>query len=342
MRRQTEVAAAECVAEDTEVAIFGSLAASNKGTTFFLAVRVKERMKTEIQESTLDARKGIRSSLFGVMVNLALSIAKCFAGFLGHSFALIADGIESLGDVVSSAVVALGIWFAIKPPDSNHPYGHGKAEPIAAIVVSLALVAAGIAIAVESISEIQTPHSLPASYTLGVLLAVVLIKILLSRYVGSVGENIESTAVKADAWHHLSDAITSGLAFIGISIGLLTKNATADDWAALCASPVILFNGVRQMKAPFAELLDTAPSQSIEKNVRRVAQSISGVAGLDKCLVRKVGFRYYVDLHVLVDGRISATAGHRIAHDVENAVLASYPRIAKVLVHIEPTSETRY
>jgi cation diffusion facilitator family transporter len=294
-----------------------------------------------VEDANAAARRGIRSSVFGIFVNLVLSAAKCIAGLIGHSFALIADGIESLSDVVSSSVVAFGIWFAIKPPDRSHPYGHGKVEPIAAVVVSLALLAAGILIAVQSISEILTPHRLPAPYTLGVLMGVVLIKVLLSRYVSSVAADIESTAVRADAWHHLSDAITSAFAFIGISVGLATQNASADDWAALCASPIIVFNGIRQMKGPISELLDTAPPANIEEHVRRVAQAVVGVAGLDKCFVRKVGFRYYVDLHVLVDGRMSVTAGHRIAHDVENAVLASYPRIAKVLVHIEPTAETR-
>ena len=195
------------------------------------------------QETERAVRKGIRSSLVGIVVNLSFAFKKCVAGILGHSFALIADGIESFSDVISSSVVALGLWIAIKPPDQDHPYGHGKAEPMAAIVVSLALLAAGVAIAVESISEIRTPHRLPAAYTLAVLIGVVVIKVVLSRYVNSVGRDIESAAVKADAWHHLSDAITSAFAFVGITIALLTKNPTADDWAALCASPIILFNG---------------------------------------------------------------------------------------------------
>jgi cation diffusion facilitator family transporter len=287
-------------------------------------------------------RRGIRSSILGAIVNLALSITKCVAGIVGHSFALVADGIESLSDVVSSSVVTLGLWLAIKPPDEDHPYGHGKAEPIAAVIVSLTLIAAAIAIAVESITEIRTPHRLPAPYTLAVLIGVVAIKVALTRYVGKVGAEIESTAVKADAWHHLSDAITSGLAFVGITIGLATRNATADDWAALCASPIILFNGIRQMRLPIAELLDTAPSSSLKTRIRSVSRTVPGVASLEKCFIRKMGFKYYVDLHVVVDGRMSVTDGHRIAHQVEDTILASQPNIAKVLVHIEPTPETRY
>jgi cation diffusion facilitator family transporter len=282
------------------------------------------------------ARRGVRSSLLGVAINLVLAVTKCVAGVLGHSFALIADGIESLSDVVSSSVVALGLWWAIRPPDKDHPYGHGKAEPIAAIVVCLALAGAAIAIAIQSVAEIRTPHRLPEAYTLPILLGVVVVKIFFSRYVSSIAGDIESTAVKADAWHHISDAVISGFAFVGISIGLLTRNATADDWAALCASPIILFSALRQMRAPIAELLDTAPSTSVESEVRLVAATVPGVIALEKCLVRKVGFRHYVDLHVIVDGNLTVRQGHAIAHQVENAILQRTSNIAEVLVHIEP------
>ena len=156
-----------------------------------------------------------------------------------------------------------------------------------------------------------------------------------------MGADIESTAVKADAWHHLSDAITSGLAFIGITIGLLTNNPTADDWAALCAAPILLFNGLRQMRTPFGELLDTAPGTSLEQEVRQAAQTVPGVVGLDKCFIRKMGFRYYVDLHVLVKGSIPVAQGHGIAHEVKDAILAAHPKVAEVLVHIEPAPENR-
>jgi cation diffusion facilitator family transporter len=280
--------------------------------------------------------RGMKSSLVGICFNLVLAAFKCIAGILGHSFALIADGIESLSDVVSSTVVFFGLKLAIKPPDKDHPYGHGKAEPIAAITVSLALILAALLIAVESIAKIQVPHELPRPYTLYVLLAVVGIKLLLSRYVTSVGRDLESTAVKSDAWHHLSDAITSAFALVGISVALLTHNAAADDWAALCASPLIIFNACRQLRLPFAELLDTTPSPAIERSVRITASAVPGVAALEKCYVRKMGFRYYVDLHVIVDGNMSVRDGHAIAHLVEDTILRSAPLIAKVLVHIEP------
>jgi len=255
------------------------------------------------------------------------------------SFAFIADGIESLSDVISSTVVYFGLRVSIKPPDYDHPYGHGKAEPVAAIIVSRALIAAAIVIGAESIVRIQTPRRLPEAYTLWVLLAVVGIKALLSRYVSSVGEGIDSTAVRSDAWHHLSDAITSTFVFVGITVALWTRNAAADDWAALCASPVIMFNAWRQLRAPFAELLDTAPAPKLELEVRSVASTVAGVIGLEKCHVRKVGFSYYVDLHIVVEGTLSVRQGHNIAHDVEDAVLQQVPQIAEVLVHVEPEEE---
>jgi len=287
----------------------------------------------------LDVHRGLHSSLLSIVSNFFLALSKCFAGFLGHSFALVADGIESLSDVFSSTVVYIGLSVSLRPPDKEHPYGHGKAEPLSAAIVSLAMAGAAFAIAGESISLIRHPHPLPRAYTLWVLLAVVAIKLFLWRYIFSVAHIIESTAVRVDAWHHLSDAITSLFAFIGISLALLTKDARMDDWAALCASPVILFSAWRQLQSPLAEILDTAPPPEIERQVRQVAELVPGVVGLEKCFVRKVGFRYYVDLHVIVDGDITVRSGHAISHRVEDRILDAVNRVAKVLVHIEPEEE---
>jgi cation diffusion facilitator family transporter len=293
----------------------------------------------DVHKLELEVRRGLRSSLVSIGSNFVLALSKCLAGSVGHSFALVADGIESLSDVLSSAAVYLGLRYAIKPPDKTHPYGHGKAEPVAAVIVALSLALAAIGIALESIVRIRTPHPLPRPYTLWVLLIVVFAKILLSRFVGSVAHNIHSTAVRSDAWHHLNDAMTSAIAFVGISIALATGNFAADDWAALCAAPVILFGAWRQLRTPMAELLDTAPPPDIERRVREVAASVPGVIGLEKCFVRKVGFQYYVDLHVVVSGDISVRSGHAISHQVEDRVLANVDRVGHVLVHIEPEEE---
>lgn len=286
-------------------------------------------------------KQGTKSTLLGISVNLGLGLAKCTAGLLGNSFALVADGLESITDVLGGFVVYFSLKIAVKPPDADHPYGHGKAEPIAAVVVSLALVAAAFAIIYEGIREIISPHPAPAPYTLVVLAGVLIIKGFLFRHVQSVGESIGSLAVKSDAWHHKSDALTSAFAFIGISIAILGGPSweAADGWAALGAALVILYNAWKQLRPAVLELGDIAPDRTLEVQVREMAGRVSGVLGLDKCFVRKMGFTYYVDLHIVVPGAISVREGHRISHKVEDEVLRALPQVVQVLVHVEPEEE---
>lgn len=284
------------------------------------------------------AARGMRSARVGIIANALLAAAKAVAGLLGHSYALVADAIESMSDVVSSLIVWCGLKVAAKPPDKNHPYGHGKAEPLAAMAVAMALFVAAITIAVQSVREIRTPHHAPAPFTLVVLLVVVLVKEVLFRFVFRVGEAVDSRAVRTDAWHHRSDAITSAAAFVGISVALIggAGYESADDWAALFASGIIAFNAWRLIRPVLGELTDAAPATDIEARVRQAASAVEGVLGLDKCLVRKMGFDYYVDLDVIVDGDLSVRAGHEIAHRVQSAIRRAEPCISKVLVHVEP------
>jgi cation diffusion facilitator family transporter len=284
------------------------------------------------------AARGTRSTVIGMVINCGLAAGKFIAGILGHSYALIADGIESLTDVGSSAVVLIGLRIAMRPPDEDHPYGHGKAEPMAAVAVALALFGAAVVIAVESIHEIRIPHSVPEPWTLAVLAAIVLIKEGLFRYVFRTGSAVGSTAVKTDSWHHRSDAITSGLAFVGISIALLGGNGweSADDWAALLASGLIAFNAVLLLRPAVAELSDAVPSGDLLDRVRAMALRVPGVVAIEKSFIRKLGFDYYLDLHVVVDGALSVREGHAIAHAVKDVVRHSFPRVADVLVHVEP------
>jgi cation diffusion facilitator family transporter len=285
------------------------------------------------------AKESFRPILFSISVSLSLALVKAVAGTVGHSYALIADAIESLSDVFSSLVVYIGLRVAIRPPDADHPYGHGKAEPMAATVVALVLFGAGVAIAIESVHEIRTPHQLPHRFTLGVLAIVVLVKELLFRYIQRAGESAKSVAIKNDAWHHRADAITSGLAFVGISVALIGGPGweSADDWAALLASGIIMFNAYLLLRPAVAELADTAPGIEMRDQVCEVARSVPGVVALDKCIVRKMGFDYYVDIHVIVDSEMSVREGHEVAHAVKDALRQSHPQVADVLVHIEPS-----
>ena len=285
--------------------------------------------------------QGTKSTLLGISVNLALGLAKCCAGLLGNSFALVADGLESITDVLSGLVVYFGLKIAIKPPDKDHPYGHGKAEPIASVLVSLALMAAAGVIIYGGVREIISPHPAPKPYTLVVLAGVLIIKGLLFRKVHSVGESIGSLAVKSDAWHHKSDALTSAFAFVGISIAILGGPGweAADGWAALCAALVILYNSWKQLQPAVLELGDVAPDRTMAAQVREIAGHVPGVLGLDKCLLRKMGFTFYVDLHIIVKGDMTVREGHRLSHHVEDEILKALPQVAEVLVHVEPEEE---
>ncbi|MCA9324925.1 cation transporter [Candidatus Saccharibacteria bacterium] len=283
----------------------------------------------------------MRSTIVGILVNALLAIVKGAAGFLGNSYALVADAIESSADVLSSLIVFSGLRIAAKPRDDNHPYGHGKAEPLAAAIVSIALIGAAVMISVQSVHEIITPHHAPEPFTLAVLVLVIMVKEGLFRYVFDVGQQVGSTAVKTDAFHHRSDAITSAAAFVGIAVALVGGAGweSSDDWAALFAAVIIFYNAYRLFVPAIAEVMDAAPPRHIEERVRLVAQSVEGVIGLDKCLVRKLGFDLYVDLHVVVSGDISVRKGHEIGHSVRDAICKDNQRIVDVLIHIEPEEE---
>lgn len=280
----------------------------------------------------------MRTTQLGIGVSVVLIFVKGLAGYFGHSYALIADATESGADILSSGLLWIGLRISLKEPDKEHPYGHGKAEPLAAIAVALFLIGAAFWIAWKAIGFIQTPHQVPHSFTLYVLLLVIGVKEVLYRYVLNIGKKINSQAVKADAHHHRSDSLTSIAAFIGISIALIGGQGYegADDWAALIASALIFYNAIVILRPALNEIMDAAPSDEIVHKVRRVASSVPQVKAIEKCYVRKMGFDYWVDIHIEVDGNLSVTEGHSISHLVKDAILNSSLRVLNVLVHVEP------
>ncbi|MFD2935537.1 cation diffusion facilitator family transporter [Spirosoma flavum] len=284
------------------------------------------------------AERGQQSTLVGIVVNIGLVLVKGTAGWFGNSYALLADAMESATDIVTSIFVWVGLRTAARAPDQNHPFGHGKAEPLAAIVVAVALVGAAILIAVQSIGNIRVPHKIPAPFTLVVLAGVVIVKEVLFRRVTKVGAEVDSSAVKADAWHHRSDAITSLTAFVGISIALIGGPGyeSADDWAALLASAFIIYNAYHIFRPSFGEIMDETPPGDWQGELRAIALTVPQVRGIDKYRVRKTGFEYFIDLHVQVPGELTVGQGHAIAHAVKAAVLRAKPAVYDVLVHIEP------
>jgi cation diffusion facilitator family transporter len=284
------------------------------------------------------ARQSARLVLRGIALNAVLAALKIGGGIIGQTYALIADGTESLLDVFSSALIWAGFRVAERPPDADHPFGHGRAEPLAALAVaSLTFLATGW-IAWHAIHLILTPHLGPHWATLPLLAAIVAAKIWFSRRVGAAGAAAGSIALGIEAWHHASDALTSGAAFVGIAIAVIGGRGweAADDWAALFACCVIAFNGVTALKKALGEMMDTAAPPAVENAVRAIAAGVTGVRALDKCRVRKSGLSHLVDIHVRVDGDLTVRAGHDIAHAVQDALLASVLRITDVSVHVEP------
>jgi cation diffusion facilitator family transporter len=283
-------------------------------------------------------KRSLRATFLGLAANVTLTIAKFLAGILGHSQALIADAVESLADIFSSIIVWRGLVVAETPPDDDHPYGHGKAEPISAAIVSAMLLLAAGMIAFHSLSGINEPRLAPSWWTLIILVAVIVVKETLFRFVLHESQTVSSSAVETDAWHHRSDAITSAAAMLGILITLIGGNGYehADNWAALVAACVIAFNGWRLLRPAFNELMDRSPDRELVEKIRAVAGTIPGVDGVEKCFVRKMGYQFFVDMHVEVDPQMSVENSHRIGHEVKDKVRAEIPSVRDVLIHIEP------
>ncbi len=286
-------------------------------------------------------KHGVRITFFGLAINAFLAAAKLAAGVVGHSHALMADAIESLADVFSSLIVWRGLVVAAVPADADHPYGHGKAEPLAAAIVSTFLLLAAVGISYRAVDEIIKPQISPAPFTLVVLLVVVVVKETVYRRVIRAARDLQSSVILTDAWHHRSDAITSLAAATGIAVALIggPDFAVADDFAALVAAGIIAWNGWRLLRPAMDELMDAKPSNEVIEQIRSVAATVSGVDHVEKCVVRKMGYHYLADLHVEVDPQMSVQDAHRIAHEVKDEVRRQRPSVHDVLVHIEPTPD---
>ncbi len=296
-------------------------------------------MYGQIKESKADRVKVAQQTVrIGIVGSLFLAIIKGLTGYYGHTYVLIADAIESVADTLSSIVSLIGIKIASAPPSEQYPYGKGRAETLAAVFVSLFLFASAAFIVIQSVHEIRTPHMAPAPFTLIVLLVVLIIKELLFRFIFSRGSSVGSMVLKIEAWHQRSDALTSLAAFIGISIALLAGPGyeSADDWAALFAAMVMSLNAYSLLRPALGEILEQAPDQGINTEIRAIAAAVPGVMGTHKCHVRKLGLDFYVDLDVIVSGDMSVTEGHQLAHMVQDKIREELPVITKVLVHVEP------
>jgi cation diffusion facilitator family transporter len=285
------------------------------------------------------SEQGRHSALLGLLVNALLVVVKIGSGVVGHSYALIADGVESTTDILASVIVWRGLVVSTRAADSRYHFGYGKAEAVAASVVAMMLLGAAAGIAIQAAREIATPHQAPAPFTLVVLVVVVVTKEVLFRRVRAVGEGIDSTVVKVDAWHHRSDAITSAAAFVGIAVAVIggPRWAVADSYAALAGAAIIAVNGGRFVRHAVGDLMDRAPGVEVLEQIKRSALAVDGVLGIEKILSRRFGMGYRVVLHVEADPAMSLYDAHIVGGRVRHALKTQLPFVVDVVVHMEPS-----
>lgn len=283
-------------------------------------------------------RTGTRAALVTVVLSTTLALVKITAGLVGHAYALVADGVESITDVFTSLVVLGGLRWSVRPTSEEFPYGLGKAESLAAVAVSTLILAAGVGIAVQAVREIRSPQQPPEAWTLLVLAAVVLLKEVMFRFVRRRARETGSGLLGADAWHHRSDALTSAAAFVGVSVALVAGPGfeSADEWAALVACAVILWNGGRLLRQAIRETLDAAAPTAVSDRVASLAAGVSEVRDVEQVRVRRSGMALLVDIHIEVDPDLSVDHGHEIAHRVKTRLVESDLPVLDALVHVEP------
>lgn len=279
-----------------------------------------------------------RAAWLGLIVNFALGAVKLAGGITGSSFALISDAINSLGDSLTSVVVLLALWYSQKPADEKHPYGHTRAEAVAAANVALLIVLSALFIGWEAFSRLTIEHALPPVWTLWIAGTNVIIKEALYRYKLRVGRHTGSSAIIANAWDHRSDALCSLAVLVGLGIVRWAGPGFiwADEAAALVVVAAIVWSGVRLFRASTSELLDPQADLSLVEEIRQSASGVQGVCHVEKLWVRKSGLEYLADIHIQVDAQISVREGHRIGHQVKDKLLAQFASLRHVLVHLEP------
>jgi cation diffusion facilitator family transporter len=251
---------------------------------------------------------------------------------------LVADAIESILDMTSSTVVLGGLSIAARPPDENHPYGHGKAEALAGLGVALLLIGAAVGVAIYAAMGIARGVSPPRWFTLPILFVIVVVKEALYRLAWKVGSDAGSTAVKADAWHHRADSLSSLTAAIGIAVAMLggERYSVADPLATGAVAVIIAVNGVRLVRIAFRDLMDAEPAENVAGDAAMAARSVAGVREVEKVFARKMGLTYLVDMHIEVDGAMSVRDAHALAHQAKQQILEKCPQVRDALIHVEP------
>jgi cation diffusion facilitator family transporter len=285
------------------------------------------------------AKKG---AWVGIIGNFFLAGLKIITGVVGRSFALISDGVHSLSDITSSVAVLVGLTIASKPKDKAHPYGHGKAESVASITIAALLIIVAFMLIVKVIYSFleNEPIIEPAFITLWIALASVILKEILYRYKAKLGKNVKSTSLIADAWHHRSDALSSGVVLVGIAGSIFGGPGWQylDKIAGFIVAGIIVWVGIKIYARASSELMDESVDKEVVKVVKEKAQRVKGVKRVETLLVRKSGLDFLVDIHIEVDPKLDVTTSHNIAESVECKILEEIPEVKSVIAHIEPYS----
>lgn len=293
---------------------------------------------TEASSPRLVYRSASRAAWLGLGINLSLGALKLAGGIAGQSFALISDAVNSLGDSLASIVVLVGLWYAQQPPDEEHPYGHTRAEGVAASNVALLIMISALLVGWEAVSRLTGAQEIPAVWTLWIAAGNVLIKEILFRYKSRVGRRTGSAAILANAWDHRSDALCSLAVLVGLGIVRWggPDYAWADEAAALVVVAAILWSGAKLFRSSTSELLDPQADPELISRIRRAATEVPGVRAVEKLWVRKTGLEYLADIHIQVDAGMTVDEGHRIGHHVKDRLVEQFVSLRDVLVHLEP------
>ncbi|MCW5962546.1 MAG: cation transporter [Bryobacterales bacterium] len=291
-----------------------------------------------IQSNEADWQLGRRVAIASVAVSAVLALANIAVGYVANSTSVLAAGLEFAGDVVASLLVLFGMMVAARPADSNHPYGHGRAEILTALAVGTILFLAGIGISFRSLQKIDEIHPAPPLWALWPLVGAIVARAGMAALKFRVGKRIQSSALAADAWNDLVDIISAfaALTALGLSLADSDRFRAADHYGGFAVGFFVIITGLRVLRESSLELMDTMPDGEQIAQIRAHAVGVPGVVAIEKCYARKTGLQYHVDLHVEVDPHITVQASHEIASEVRAHLRAKLPWVADVLVHIEP------
>lgn len=283
-------------------------------------------------------QSGRRIAAISVVVNALLAVLNLVVGARGGSLTVVASGIEFAADVVASLAVLFGFWYASRPPDSNHPYGHGRAETLAGLLIGLGLFVIGGLIVAHAVRDMSALHTPPAAYTLWPLAIALAVKSGLMVSKMRISRRTGSQALLADAWNDSVDVLSSVAAIIALGLTVydpLTFRA-ADHVGGMLVGVFVIVAGLGVVRSTSLDLIDTMPPDALLDDVRRAACAVEGVRGVEKLFGRRTGLQYHVDLHLEVDGWKSVDEGHVIATRVRERVRLEVVAISDVLVHVEP------